>query len=65
MKNIGVLIYTYNRTDDAKINMDIIRNVWEKSKYFEKIKIVHAFNGEKSWYAKKYLENDLVVMKNS
>ncbi len=65
MKNIGVLIYTYNRTDDAKINMDIIRNVWEKSKHFEDVKIVHSFNGKKTWYPKKYLENDLVVTKNS
>lgn len=65
MKNIGVLIYTHNRIDDAKINMDIIRNVWEKSECFESVKIVHAFNGEKSWYPKKTLENDLVTLKNS
>jgi len=65
MKNIGVLIYTYNRVDDAKINMDIIRNVWEKSKYFENVKIAHSFNGEKKWYPKKYLENDLIAIKNS
>jgi len=65
MKNIGVLIYTYNKVDDARVNMDIIRNVWEKSKHFENVKIVHSFNGKKSWYAKKELENDLVVLKNS
>lgn len=65
MKNIGVLIYTYNRVDDARVNIDIIRNVWEKSKHFENVKIVHSFNGEKSWYAKKELENDLVALKNS
>jgi len=62
---IGVLIYTYNRTDDAKINMEIIRSVWKKSKYLKNVKIVHSFNGEKKWYSKKYLEDDLVVMKNS
>lgn len=65
MKNIGVLIYTYNRIDDARINMDIIRNVWEKSRYFENVKIVHSFNGEKSWYTKKESEDDLVILKNS
>lgn len=65
MTNIGVLIYTYNRTDDAKINMEIIRNVWEKSNHFNNVKIVHSFNGEKKWYPKKYLENDLVTLKNS
>lgn len=65
MKNIGVLIYTYNRTDDAKINMEIIRNVWKKSECLKDVKIVHTFNGEKGWYPKKYLENDLVIIKNS
>jgi len=62
--NIGFLIYTYNRIDDAKINMEIIRDIWTKSKLFSDIKIVHAYNGKKEWYSKKYLEDDLVVMKN-
>ena len=65
MQNIGVVIYTHNRVDDAKINIEIIRNVWEASELFNNVKIVHSFNGEKSWYPKKYLENDLVVLKNS
>ncbi len=30
VKKIGVLIYTYNRTDDARINMEIIRNEWSR-----------------------------------
>ena len=61
---ISVIIYTYNRIEDAKINMEIIRNLWSKSKRLE-IKIVHCFNGQKLWYKKKYLENDLVRLKNS
>ncbi len=63
--NIGVLINTYNRTDDTKINLEIIRNVWNKSKFLRDIKIVHTFSGKKEWYNKKYLEDDLVVIKNS
>ncbi|MBU4257470.1 hypothetical protein KJ586_00930 [Patescibacteria group bacterium] len=63
--NLGVLIYTYNRVDDAKINMEIIRDIWAKSKLFSDIKIVHTYNGNKSWYPEKYLEDDLVVIKNS
>lgn len=63
--NLAVLIYTYNRVDDAKINMEIIRDIWAKSKLFSDIKIVHSYNGEKKWYSKKYLEDDLVVLKNS
>ncbi len=64
MKNIGVLIYTYNRVDDAKINMEIIRNVWEGSS-FENVKITHSYNGLKEWYPEKYLEDDLVKIKNT
>lgn len=65
MKNIGVVIYTYNRVDDAKINMEIIRNEWTKIEGFRDIKIVHAYNGEKKWYPKKYLEDEIVRIKNS
>jgi len=45
--------------------MDIIRNVWEKSEHFSDVKIIHSFNGKKEWYPNKYLENDLVAIKNS
>lgn len=61
---IGVLIYTYNRTDDAKINMEIIRNVWSKNEKLQNIKIVHAFNGENEWWPEKYLEDDLIRIQN-
>ncbi len=65
MKHIGVLIYTYDRVDDAKINMEIVRNVWGTNEYFRHVTIVHAFNGEKEWYPNAYLEDELVTMKNS
>src|SRR3989338_7523637 len=65
MEHLGVLIYTHNRVDDARINMEIIRNVWQKTKYFKDVTIIHAFNGKKNWYPKKYLENELVTIKNS
>lgn len=63
--NLGVLIYTHNRVDDAKINMEIIRSIWANPKLFSDIKIVQAYNGEKNWYPKKYLEDDLIRIKNS
>jgi len=63
--NLGFLIYTYNRVDDARINMEIIKDAWVKSKLFSDIKIIHAYNGKKAWYPKKYIEDDLVVIKNS
>jgi hypothetical protein len=61
---IGFLIYTHNRIDDARINMEVIKNVWAKSNLFSDIKIVHAYNGLKKWYSRKYLEDDLLRIKN-
>lgn len=61
---IGVLIYTYNRTDDARINMEIIRNLWNQSDLLRDVTIVHSFNGEKEWWPDKYLEDELLYLPN-
>ncbi len=61
---VGVLMYTYNRTDDARINMEIIRNEWKKVSLLKEVVIVHCFNGDSSWWPKAYLENDLCHTKN-
>jgi len=61
---IGVLLYTYNRTDDARINQEIIRNVWSRCDLFKNVVIVHTFNGEKDWWPEKYLENELLYLPN-
>lgn len=60
----GVLLYTYNRVDDAKINMEIIRNVWCGCDLFKNITIVHSFNGKKEWWSEKYLEDELINTEN-
>lgn len=52
---LASLIITYNRVDEAKAQMDIIRELWEP--LFKKVDIYHEFNGKKSWYPKKYREN--------
>lgn len=62
--NIGVLMYTFNRTDDARINMEIIKNVWGKNDFLKDVKIVHTFNGEKEWWPEKYLEDDVLYLEN-
>lgn len=62
--NIGFLIYTYDRIDNAKINMKIIEDLWRKSEMFGSIKIIHSYNGRKSWYPQKYLEDVLIRRKN-
>lgn len=61
---IGVLLYTYNRTDDARINMEIIRNVWSKNDLLKDVIIVHSYNGEKEWWPEKYLEDELLYLEN-
>lgn len=61
MKKIGALIYTQDRVDDARINFEIVRNVWQKTKFFKSVEIVHSYNGKSEWYPKKYLEDVLVT----
>lgn len=54
---IASIIITYNRVDEAKAQMDIIRELWQP--FFKNIDIYHEFNGKKQWYPKKYKENHL------
>jgi hypothetical protein len=61
---IGVLIYTYNRIDDARINMEIIRNTWTNTKLLQDPFVVHAYDGKKKWWPKRYLEDELRYLKN-
>lgn len=64
LKQIAVIICTYNRTDDAKINMEIIREIWAKKLKSKEIIIIHAFNGDKEWWPEKYLEDELLYLEN-
>ncbi len=61
---IGVLLYTYNRIDDARINMEIIRNLWKQNGLLKDVVIVHSFNGLKEWWPEKYLEDELLYLEN-
>src|SRR3989338_1476900 len=54
---IASIIITYNRVDEAKAQMDIIRELWQP--IFGTIDIYHEFNGEKDWYPEKYKEDHL------
>ena len=62
---IGILIYTYNRIDDAVINMDIIKYHWNKSILLNDAIIAHSYNGNREWYKNKYLETKLIRSRNS
>lgn len=61
---IGVVMYTYNRIDDARINMEIIRKVWSKKDLLNDVKIVHSYNGPKDLWPEKYLEDSIVYSDN-
>jgi hypothetical protein len=39
---LAYVIYTYDRIHDALVQMEIVRNLWEKK--FSKIEIIHVFN---------------------
>lgn len=54
---IASLIITHNRVDEARAQMDIIRELWQPM--FETVDIYHEFNGKQSWYPKRYKEDFL------
>lgn len=54
---IASIIVTYNRVDEARAQMDIIRALWQP--LFKGIDIYHEFNGEVGWYKDKYKEDFL------
>lgn len=54
---IASIIITYNRIEEAKAQMDIIREVWQP--LFASIDIYHEYNGKKAWYPRKYKEDFL------
>lgn len=61
---VGVLMYTYDRVDDARINMEIIRRVWSNVPLLREVKIVHTFNGKQEWWPETYLEDELCRTEN-
>lgn len=63
--SVGCLIYTHERVDDARINMEIIRSLWKQSSNFSSLAIIHSYNGKKVWYPKKYLEDLLIRQPNN
>jgi hypothetical protein len=56
---VGVLLYTYDRVDDARINMELIRRHWSSCDLLKDVVIVHAYNGREAWWPHPYLEDTL------
>lgn len=61
---IAVIIITYNRVDDAKINMELIRHLWTRQEKLRDIALIHVFNGRPEWYPHSYLEDVLLRTEN-
>ena len=61
---LAVLLITYDRIEDVKISMKLIRKLWSQEKDLQDIDIYHAYNGEFKNYPKKYLENKLIRRPN-
>jgi len=61
---LALAILTYNRIPDAKIQMRIVRKLWQKEKKLRNVTIYHLYDGKKSWYPQKYLEDYLTRTPN-
>lgn len=57
---LWVVIGTYDKIEEAKLQMDLIRKI--RTPFFEEIKIVHAYNWKEEYV--KYLEDKLVTTSN-
>jgi hypothetical protein len=60
-----VLVYTHDRIDDARVNLEIIRHHWSTHPMFATTRIVHATNGKQSWYPNATIEDVLVRRRNT
>lgn len=63
LPKVGVIIYTFDRIEDARINQEIIRKVWPQAGLVD-VTVVHAYNGHVQWYPKKYLEDSIIRRSN-
>jgi len=59
---LWVLIYTHDKTEEACVQIEIIRTL--RKNHFSDIKIVHAYNWAKKKYPKKYLEDKVIYLDN-
>lgn len=61
-RQIAALITTYDRVDDARANMEIIRSSWGGPGGFPDVVIVHAYNGSPDWYPPPKHEDLLITV---
>jgi hypothetical protein len=61
---IAQAINTYNRITDAKVQMELTRNVWNEESELKDVDIYHGYTGNPEKYKEKYLENYLYKLDN-
>lgn len=59
---LGHVIYNHSHLDDCRIQQEISKNLY--GKVFDGVHLVHAYNGEKKYGYKKYLEDKFIHIKN-
>ncbi|MGH3692760.1 MAG: hypothetical protein ACRDRX_01940 [Pseudonocardiaceae bacterium] len=62
VRPIAALITTYDRVDDARANMEVIRSNWSRLGGFPDVVIVHAYNGSPDWYPRPEHEDMLITV---
>lgn len=62
VRPIAALITTYDRVDDARANMEVIRSNWSRPGGFPDVVIVHAYNGSPDWYPRPEHDDMLITV---
>jgi hypothetical protein len=60
--DVGIVVATHDRVDDARAGMELLRGAWAESGAFGRLPVVHGFNGNAAWWPQPYLEDELVVV---
>jgi len=63
-QTIGHVIYTHNRLNDARINMELSRLLWASHPEVVGVNVVHAYNGKEEFGYEQYIENSLLIREN-
>jgi len=61
---LALIINTFNRIKDAQIQMRLVRSFWAQEALLRTTTIYHLYNGKKTWYPHKYLEDFLIRTNN-
>lgn len=61
---VAVVLLTYNRVEEAKVNMRLIRLLWSSCLGFGRVDIYHMYNGKRGWYPRESEEDVCIRCEN-